>query len=45
MDDEEAMPLWNKFWGSRVNNGNATENVAKKMNIDIFAKNKFLKNK
>ena len=39
------MPLLNKFWGSRVNNGDATENVAKKMYVDILLQNKFLRNK
>ena len=36
------MPLLNKFWGSRVNNGDATENVAKKMYVDILLKINFL---
>ena len=41
------MPLLNKFWGSRVNNGDATYIVVKKINnyIYIFAKNIFFKNK
>ena len=36
------MPIWSKFWGSRVNNGDAIEIVANKKSIkirgDIFFK-------
>jgi hypothetical protein len=45
-DHIEAMHLWNKLWGSVINNGNPIEIVAKtKMDIEFFAQYKILKNK
>ena len=29
LEHKEPMPIWKMFWGSRVNNGKATEIVPK----------------
>ena len=40
----EAMPIWSKFWSSRLNNGDAIEIVANKksftIRVDIFFQSK-----
>ena len=37
------MPLFNKFWGSRVNNGNTTEVLLKKLIMTFLLKRNSLK--